>query len=195
MNINYEHKDYACLEVYNLTLTVYVKIIEYLKEKYGEVLSHNDLHELNRIWNNGEYKLIDFEASFNCVPLIDLGFQTLYFKDKEVELLKLYYNEEPTEELINDFYIGIQCAFINYSICFKNNFKDINEVSINFKDVLQISKVSYEKIYSLNFYIPNDLYFVMFSFIKESFTNILNKEELFTPMLGEEIINKIKECL
>lgn len=197
INIQYDYKKHDCLNIYNLAFSIYDKLVNYLKEKYGEVLCHNNLHEMNRIWNNGEYNLIDFEASFKSIPLFDLGFQTLYFKNKEIELLTLYYNKEPNQELIDDFYIATQCSFINYALCFKNNFSNLNveEVTIRFKDILPITKVSYEQIHSLNFYIPNYLYFMIYIFIKEGFSNILNKKSLFTHILDDESLDKINSIL
>jgi hypothetical protein len=191
----FDDRDILSLEPYKLAYSVYEKLYSYLSKHYHTVLTHHDLHDLNRLWEGKTFKIIDFEYSGINVPFIDICFQTIYFKNKEYEIIKEYFNTEPTQSLLNDFYIGSQASFLLYAMIFKYNFCNLENTTLSYSDIPKFSQLTYDTLYNLNFYNDNDSYLVYNSFIKESFTNILLKQNLFNNILSSNDLDSIQKFL
>jgi thiamine kinase-like enzyme len=182
---------------YYIALDIINILNPYLINKYGVVFSHNDLHDGNRLWNGNKYLIIDYEISYYNSPFIDLGYQTLYFINKEEEILKEYFGvENVKEELKNDFIIGKCLSFLftgltvrTVNVLIKKLIK--NEITHNFKELTTITTTPYNKLYNINCFDNNQNYFISSLLIKESFVIIKNNIELFKPLLDEELLNNI----
>jgi thiamine kinase-like enzyme len=182
---------------YYIALDIINILSPYLIEKYGVVFSHNDLHDGNRLWDGNKFFIIDYELSYYNTPFVDLGYQTLYFMNKEEEILKEYFGVEiVSEELMNDFIIGKCLSFLYTGL----NVRTVNvlitkliknDITYNFKELTTITTTPYNKLYNINCFDNNKNYFISSLFIKESFVIIKNNIELFKPLLDEELLNNI----
>jgi hypothetical protein len=173
------------------------KLTPYLIDKYGLVLSHNDIHDSNRLWSTDKFFIIDYEMSYYNTPFIDLGYQTLYFINKEEELLKEYFQiDTVSDELKNDFILGKCLSFLYIGLNIRTNSivteAFINtEITHNFKELKTLTTTPYDKLYNINCYNTNENYFISSLFIKEGFFLIKNNIELFKPFISDNLLYDI----
>jgi hypothetical protein len=152
---------------------------------------------LNMLFSNNGYYIIDYETVFKNNPLLDLGYLTLNFINKDEELLKEYFNlDTVSEELKLDFTIAKVYSILHQSIFYYHigvfGGLDKSLLTHNVKEIKKVSKLTYSELYNIDLYNRNDCYLLTTSIIKEGLNIVLNNKNIFSELLGDDLINEIE---
>jgi thiamine kinase-like enzyme len=195
---NTEFPEDSIYDHYRLTIKI-ANILEDKISKYGTITSHNDLHLLNMLFSNNGYYIIDYETTFKNNPLLDLSYLTLNFINKDEELLKEYFNIETVpEELKLDFTIAKAYSILHQSIFYYYFVEtyggglDESLLTHNVKEIKKVSDIPFSELFILSIYNRNDCYLLTTAILKEGLNIVLNNKNIFTELLGDDLINEIE---